>query len=77
MTSRQNGHGGSSRLHFISIAALAVWAGVIPASAASNGKIAFASGRSGPQGIWVMNPDGTGATSVALQRICPLILMVE
>jgi Tol biopolymer transport system component len=47
----------------IATAVLAIGASVIPASA-SNGKIAFASGRNGTNGIWVMNPDGTSATSL-------------
>jgi Tol biopolymer transport system component len=45
-------------------ATLALFASVIPALAATNGKIVFASGRNGTNGIWVMNPDGSGATSL-------------
>src|ERR1700730_18038796 len=52
----------SSRL-LIGMAMLAIAASVVPASA-SNGKVAFSSGRNGTNGIWVMNPDGTAATSL-------------
>ena len=37
---------------------------MLATASASNGKIAFVSGRNGTNGIWVMNPDGTGAVSL-------------
>lgn len=64
MTSRHKGCSRVSRLLFICIATLAIGASVIPAAAASNGKIVFKSGRNGSNGIWAMNPDGTGAASL-------------
>ena len=52
------------RLFVVCAATLALVASAIPASAASNGKIAFSSIRSNIAGIWVMNPDGSGAISL-------------
>jgi hypothetical protein len=37
---------------------------MVASASASNGKIAFVSGRNGTNGIWVMNPDGTGAVTL-------------
>jgi hypothetical protein len=62
----------ASRLLAACRATLAMIGSVIPAPAASNGKIVFKSGRNSTNGIWVMNPDGTGATSLISDTALPL-----
>ena len=53
---------GSRIARLISLCIVVVAIGA--SASAQNGKIAFSSARNGVQGIWVMNPDGTGAVSL-------------